>query len=280
MELIPSLYNKSFKQGKNMKYIVVLPTVLGALISNSVAAVQNEISFGISDLNDYGNEFIGLEYKRYLSNLSTDEQPYSLLPYLSKTNSVHVRYFGVDSVAHYELGGQWFQGDEWVINSQLRYTDYDRGYSNREKYISGAAEAGYFFTPEWQVGAGLIYEYEDRRYFGENISDNQATLKFFSRYTNIIKSKGWDYAVQAVINDSTRIEMDVRYFFNQDFSVGMAYLTEFTNEDYGYINSDVVEFNFDYWFTPGWSLQIGAGVYSGGDESGLAAITLSTSTRF
>lgn len=266
-----------------MNKISVVATAVSSLClccSFSSFAAQNEITIGFADLNDYGDEFIGIEYKRYLADVQADNDPFLISPYLNKTDSIFARYFGVDGFDRYELGGEFFIDDKWVVNGQLRYGDYSSDYSFRDNYVSVNVDTGYFVTPHWQVGGGLIYEYQDGRVYGDHLSDNQTTASVFGRYTNIAQGKGWDVAMKALVNDTTRIEVDARYFFNRRFSTSLAYLTEISTDEYAFTESDVAELTVDYWFTPGWSLQAGAGVYTGGDESGLAAITLSTSLRF
>ena len=50
--------------------------------------------------------------------------------------------------------------------------------------------------------------------------------------------------------------------------------------NYLYDDGDIAELTLDYWFTRNFSLQVGAGARIGGDDDGLATVTLTTSYRF
>ncbi|OFI36173.1 hypothetical protein BFC17_08580 [Alteromonas lipolytica] len=138
---------------------------------------------------------------------------------------------------------------------------------------------GYFVTPNWQIGGGLIYENANRRTYNGSVSDSQLTARVFGRYTNIAGGEGWDLTMESLVNDSTRLEMAGRYFFNRRFSAGVSYITEFADDDI-YTNDDIGQLTVDYWFNSAWSVQAGAGIYVGGEDSGLASLTLATSLRF
>ncbi|MDG6100057.1 hypothetical protein EXU34_21595 [Alteromonas sp. ZYF713] len=260
-----------------MKHSLLPIALCGLCFSGFSVAAQNEISVGLADIKNYGDDFIGIEYKRYLSDVPVSGQPFLISPYLNKTNSVFVRYFGDSAVDRYELGGEWFVDDKWVINSKLRYGDFDRSVSFRERYLYADIDAGYFVTPEWQVGGGVIYEYADGRVYGTHRSANETTARVFGRYTNITAGSGWDINMEMMLNDLARVELDARYFFNQRFSAGLSYLAEIDNDSNAYPRDDIAELTVDYWFTPGWSIQAGAGAYTSG---GMASITLATSVRF
>ena len=86
------------------------------LLSFSSVAAQNEVTFGIGDLQDYTSPFFGLQYKRYFSDVPTDNQPHLISPYLNKINSAYGRYFTTDIYDFYQAGGEWFIDDKWVVN--------------------------------------------------------------------------------------------------------------------------------------------------------------------
>ncbi|MDC8829663.1 putative porin [Alteromonas gilva] len=254
-----------------------------AFFSVPVFSAQNEISVGISDLDDYGNQFVGVEYRRYLSDIQPGAAPYSLSPYLNKLSSVYGRYFSVDNFDLYELGSEWFVDDKWVVRGNIRYADYpqrDYLYTARNNYLSARVDSGYFITPNWQVGAGLTYETLDISYREQSRTLNESIVSLFGRYTNINDGTGWDVLMTAYYNDSARVEVDADYYFSPRFSLGLAYNTEVFVDDAPYSEGDMVEVKMDYWLTKGWSLEAGIGVHPGASEFGLATVTLATRLRF
>ena len=83
-----------------------------------------------------------------------------------------------------------------------------------------------------------------------------------------------------IFSGELRTTLDARYFFNPDVSVNLTYLMKKDESDYRYEEGDVAELTLDYWFTRNFSLQVGAGARIGGDDDGLATVTLTTSYRF
>ena len=81
-----------------MKHSLLPIALCGLCFSGFSVAAQNEISVGLADIKNYGDDFIGIEYKRYLSDVPVSGQPFLISPYLNKTNSVFVRYFGDSAV--------------------------------------------------------------------------------------------------------------------------------------------------------------------------------------
>ncbi len=257
------------------------------LLSLSSVAAQNEVTFGIGDLQDYTSPFIGLQYKRYFSDVPTENQPHLISPYLNKINSAYGRYFTTDIYDFYQAGGEWFIDDKWVVNADLRYVDYDRTITTT--YATADIDVGYFISPEWQVGVGNYYQYREYNdiYFNGEVylydgtySINRNNLKAFTRYTNITDGSGWDIGAEVIFSGSLRTTVDARYFFNQDVSLNLTYLMKEDESDYRYEEGDVAELTLDYWFTRNFSLQVGAGARIGGDDDGLATVTLTTSYRF
>lgn len=257
------------------------------LLSFPAVAAQNEVTFGIGDLQDYTSPFIGLEYKRYFSDVPAENQPHLISPYLNKINSAYGRYFTTDVYDFYQAGGEWFIDDQWVVNTHFRYVDYSR--TATTTYATADIDVGYFLASNWQVGAGSYYQYQESRpfyYNGETytndrtISRNRNSIKAFTRYTNVTNGSGWDMSAEVIFTSSLRATLDARYFFNPDVSLNLTYLIEENDEDYLYDEGDIAEITLDYWFSRHFSLQVGAGARIGGDEDGLATVTLTTSYRF
>ena len=257
------------------------------LLSFSSVAAQNEVTFGIGDLQDYTSPFFGLQYKRYFSDVPTDNQPHLISPYLNKINSAYGRYFTTDIYDFYQAGGEWFIDDKWVVNADLRYVDYDR--TSTTTYATADIDVGYFITPQWQVGIGNYYQYRESRpvyYYGDDYvsartySNNQNNLKAFARYTNITNGSGWDIGTEVIFSGALNTTLDVRYFFNPGISLNFTYLMDEDDSNYLYDDGDIAELTLDYWFTRNFSLQVGAGARVGGDDDGLATVTLTTSYRF
>ena len=257
------------------------------LLSFSSVAAQNEVTFGIGDLQDYTSPFFGLQYKRYFSDVPTENQPHLISPYLNKINSAYGRYFTTDIYDFYQAGGEWFIDDKWVVNADLRFVDYDR--TTITAYQSADIDVGYFISPKWQVGIGNFYHFRETRRVYYNSDDSVSTrtysryrnnLKLFTRYTNITGGSGWDIGAEVIFSGELRTTVDARYFFNHDVSLNLTYLMKEDESDYRYEEGDVAELTLDYWFTRNFSLQVGAGARIGGDDDGLATVTLTTSYRF
>ncbi len=263
-----------------MKLTALSAFTLASFFATSAFAAQNEVSAGFSDIKDADDNFIGINYKRYLSDVSNDGGAYLINPYLQRVSSVNASYFTVGDIDAYSVGGTWYVDDQWMVMADVGYTDYNSPFGDFDGKTADL-RVGYNPDANWQVGVAMLYQrseaeyqYRDSEERFDDYSDDW-TPSVFARYTDIQNGKGWDFSTQYSFNDFDYAEVAGRYFFNPGLSAGLTYsYSEGTYDD-----SNVVELDVDYWVNKHFSVRFGLGTEVSGD-SGLESATLLATYRF
>ena len=270
------------KEMKNMKLTALSAITLASLFATSAFAAQNEVSAGFTDLKDADDNFVGISYKRYLTDVSNDGGAYAINPYLQRVSSVNVNYFTVGDVKDYEVGGTWYVDDQWMVAADVGYTDYGSPFGDFDGKTADL-RVGYNIDKHWQIGAALLYQrfeaeyqYIDSEDRFDGYSDDW-TPSLFARYTDIQGGTRWDISTQYSFDDYDTAEVAARYFFNSGLSAGLTY--SYADAPSGYDDSNVVELDVDYWVTKNFSVRFGLGTEVSGD-SGLESATLLATYRF
>lgn len=251
------------------------------------AATQHEINLGLSDVKDASDQFIGVKYRYYLSELDSVTGANLINPYLQRVSSVTADYFSVDQQDRYNFGATWYIDEQWMLTGDVSYTNYGDSSADRD-YKAIDLNVGYNLSPQWQIGAGAFYQRLEYSYPALRLdsdpayvqwreaSDNELSPGLFARYTQIDAGTGWDIRAEATFGEIDSLELAGRYFFSRGLSVGATYTHLGFNS---YNDQDVIELDIDYWFRDALSLRFGLGV-DVGDGDGLASATVLATYRF
>jgi len=255
-------------------------------LSSQNTSIQHEIGVGISDIRDTDDNFIGVSYRYYFDAVNIGEQPWAISPYLQRTNSLSVDYFGIDNIDSINVKGEWFYSDSLVVRGRYgRITD-DREYYDDTLQRFGA-DVSTFANEHWEYGAGFdFYDLDERSYdvsgsLDYQNSDSEFSFNVFARYTSFGTSMqrftpGWDIKLKGTSFDSDiSIELDADYYFKSNWSVGVMIIHE--ENDFDETDS-VIELGTNYWFNPHASLRFGLGYDI--DDSRLGSVTLLGTFRF
>ncbi|MDO6567581.1 hypothetical protein Q4561_10985 [Alteromonas sp. 1_MG-2023] len=254
--------------------------------SSQNTSIQHEIGVGISDIRDTDDNFIGVSYRYYFDAVNIGEQPWAISPYLQRTSSLSVDYFGIDDIDSINVKGEWFYSDTWVVRGRYgRITD-DRDYYDDTLQRFGA-DISTFANENWEYGAGFdFYDVEERFYdingsLDSKRSDSDFSFNVFARYTSFGTSMqrftpGWDIQLKGTtFDDEFSVELDADYYFKPNWSVGVMVI----HEDSDFNDSEnIVELGTNYWFNPHASIRFGLGYDT--DESTLGSATLLGTFRF
>lgn len=226
-------------------------------------------------------------YRYYFKTVNIDQQPWSISPYLQRTNNVSVDYFGIDNIDSMNVRGEWFYSDVLVIRGRYGRIANDNRYFD-ETLNRYAVEVSTFANQNWEYGIGVEYFHLNEELFSsidagvsEERSDSEFSYSAFVRYTSFGErsakfSPGWDTKLKATQFDGEfSVELDTDYYFRRDWSVGVAYIHE-SNEVIG--SDNVIELGTHYWFNPYSSIELGLGYDT--DESQLGSATLLGTFRF
>ncbi|WP_147291778.1 putative porin [Alteromonas aestuariivivens] len=265
--------------------------VLGAGFTFNVAAeMNNEINLGIMDTQDRDDQFIGVEYKRYLTPIESSKSPYLIRPYIQRANDVSVRYFQADNDSRYQVGANWYVNPSWVVSGDYTFVnrENDRSFYSDNHYQALDLNLGYFFQPNWHAGVGVYYTRRTwESAFGditESYRDSDWSPSVFSRYTSLDGGSGWDVRGEYTFSDTQNFELDGRYFFNQKLSLSATYTYIEQDERFAPVDDIIagqhlLELGFDYWFSSHFNFRFGLGTdLEQGD--GISSLTLLTSIRF
>lgn len=250
-------------------------------------AIDHEFAIGFSDIRDVDDQFIGVSYRHYIDTVNIDVQPWSISPYLQRSNNVSVDYFGINDIDSINVRGEWFYSEDLVIRGRYgRITNDHRSSDDTLQRVG--IDLSTFATPQWEYGAGLDYYHLTERYRpyyapDDWVKETDTELSFsaFVRYTSFgLGAKqftpGWDVKFEgAHYDDEFSIELDADYYFRRDWSVGVMVLHE-SNEGFG--SDNLIELGTNYWFNAYSSIEFGLGYDT--DESRLGSVTLLGTFRF
>ena len=258
-------------------------TMTPALASETVQ-VDHEASIGFADVRDVDDNFVGVGYRYFLDSVSIDDQPWSISPYLQRTNSVSVDYFGINDLDIINVNGEWFYSDSLVLRGRYGRTTVDS--LNWDETLQRVGiDVSTFANENWEYGIGFdYYDYEEtdlNTIVTTTISDNEASVSVFARYTSFGVQKrsftpGWDIQARATyFDDELSVELDADYFLRANWSLGVSAIHE-SDDRFG--SDNIVELGTDYWFNPYSSIKFGLGFDV--DDSTLGSATLLGTFRF
>lgn len=246
--------------------------------------INHEVSVGFADVRDADDNFIGVSYRYYLESVDIDEQPWTISPYLQRTNNVSVDYFGIDNLDAINVNGEWFYSNSLVLRG--RYGSVANDSRNYEETLHRfGLDVSTFANDHWEYGAGFdFYDYEESFFrSGDKItrSDDELSVSVFARYTSFGKqirsfTPGWDVQARGTyFDDDLSIEIDANYYVKANWSVGVSAIYE-NNDSFG--SDNVIELGTDYWFNPHASIRFGLGYDT--DDGNLGSATLLGTFRF
>lgn len=246
------------------------------LTSNTLLAnntIQHQIDFGISDLYDFDNHFVGAAYTYAFDDLASASGPHNLKTYLNRINSLTTRALVLDDFYDVDVGYTHYFDNALVFRGGAEYA-LDNEYDNHYLRLSG--ELGNNITDNLQLGVGATYLYRNETdYFGNEDSSNNWRLTPYVRYTKITQGQGWDFVFKQISGKENYYQGRADYYFSDNWFIGIQALAQ-TND----FDNNNVEVQTQYWFNPHFSFSFGLGAGLGDDDSGLDSVTLLLTSRF
>ncbi len=240
-------------------FATVLSLSVASLFSAGVAysATQNEIQLLAVDVEGADDNLFGASYVRYLNAVDDSSGAYLINPYLQRVSSLSGGYYSVDDNNIFTLGSTFYLDKHWMVALEGAHVKSDDRYSESDGTLINAT-VGFNLSPQWQVGAGVVYSHESYDFNDGTTriseSDNDTDLLAFMRYTTVNKlGSGWDFLAQYTSNDADDLQASARYFFSPALSVAGA-LTYVDAPD-GFDNSTTAGIEVDYWFNEQFSVK-------------------------
>ena len=246
-----------FNSVKTAVAAVLLGAVPLCFISTAHGATHNEVQVLAVDAEGADDNLIGAQYIRYLDAVQSNTGAYLINPYLQRVSSLSGGYYTVDDLDVFTLGSTFYLNQEWMIDIQGLHTQSDSMYGDIEN-TSVDFKVGFNLIPQWQIGAGLIYQRASYDFndgvdiFKERYKETSAMA--FTRYTTVNKmGTGWDFTAEYIAYDADTLSATARYFFSPGFSLAGTYTFVKGMEDLDNDNSAGIE--LDYWFNEQFSIK-------------------------
>lgn len=240
------------------------------LASNTI---QHQIDFGISDLYDFDDNFVGIAYTYAFDDLATANGPHNIKTYLNRINSISTRALVLDDFYDIDVEYTHYFDNTLVVRSNVEYAqDNDLN----DEYLMLSGELGNNITANLQLGVGVTYLYRNESdIFGNQDSSNNWRLTPYVRYTKIEQGTGWDFVFKQISGKEDYYQGRADYYINENWYIGIQALAQ-TNE----LDNNNVEVQTQYWFNEHFAFNFGLGAGLGDDSSGLNSVTFLLTSRF
>lgn len=226
-------------------------------VSAAHAATQNEVQVTTVDFEGLDDNLYGARYVRYLEEVSGNSGAYLINPYLQRVSSLSGGYANLDGIDVFNLGSTFYFDDTWMLAIEGAHSKFDDEFGD-EDYTNIDLKVGFNLSPQWQIGAGVIYQRATYDFnTGTNSyseSENETSPLVFTRYTTVGNAgTGWDFTAQYVADDIDVLSGSARYFFTPGLSVQGSY--SYTNAPDGFDNVKTAGVALDYWVNEQFSVS-------------------------
>ncbi|AIY64401.1 hypothetical protein [Pseudoalteromonas piratica] len=254
---------------------ILLPFAL-LFASNAALAndsIQHQIDFGVSDLYDFDDHFVGLAYTYLFEDIANVRGPHNLKAYINRIDSLTTRALVLDEFYDIDVGYTHYFDNNLVFRGEVEYA---RDNHFDDHYVRVAGELGNHITPNLQLGVGATYLYRNETdYIGNQDSSNNWRLSPYIRYTKIMNGQGWDFVFKQISGKESYYQGRADYYLSENWYVGIQAVAQ-TND----FDNNNTELQTQYWFNPHLSFSFGLGAGLGNNDSGFNSVTLLVTSRF